>query len=72
MAVRLGMARSARRRVNILDDVICQLALPLMVVAFFAPLSPAMSRLIFGITIAICALSIWRTIREYLLSRRVD
>ncbi len=75
MGVRLGIAHRARRRVHILDDVICQLALPLMVVTFFAPLSPAMSRLIFGAAMAICVLSLWRTIggyREYRRARRAD
>jgi hypothetical protein len=75
VGVCLGLARRARRRVHILDDVICELALPLMVVTFFAPLSPAMSRLIFGAAMAICGLSLWRTIggyRKYRRAQRVD
>ena len=72
MAVRLGIARSARRRIHILDDVICYLGMPLLFSPLLFPLPAAISRLCFGTGLALSVVSIWRTIREYRLERRAE
>lgn len=72
MGVRLGIARSARRRIRILDDVICYLGFPLLFLTVVLPLSPFTAGLVVGIALSIVALSIWGDIREYRRARRVD
>jgi len=72
MAVRLGIARSARRRVHVLDDVICYLGMPLLFLPILFPLPPVVSHLCLGTGLALSVVSIWRTLREYRLARRAE